>query len=529
MVRTVDSDVLVLGSGGAGLRAAIEVREMKQSVVLVSKAPAGMNNATVVSGGGFRAAVDGLSPEEHLRDTIEVGKHLNDPKLVKIFAKEGGERVLELRNYGVDIRIHHGGISVGDIPTLLGLGMTKPMTEYARNVGVEFIDNIIVTKLLKQGGVVVGAVGFDVHGEDAIVFKAGAIVLATGGAGGIYKRTDCPTRTTGDGYSLGLHAGASLRDMEFVQFFPLALAEPGMPPYLLSGVVTEEGLIINALGEEIPKKYGLTAHPFVLKSRDLLSRAVMMEILQGGGVDGSVLIDAREVFRKRSVEEISNTGSYEYLVKRLKAAEKPFRVAPICHFCMGGLIIDDNGFTKVPGLYAAGEVVGGIHGANRHGGNALTDILVFGKRAGAAASTYSKKKKPAQTEELAQAEIKRYSTIIDRSSGYEGYAIMMRLKDTMWDKVGIIRDATSLSDAFEEVFNLKLMAERVKASSGRDMLVTLETEMALDSAELIIRGAMARKESRGAHYRRDYPLENPKLLKPIIQSQSESGAIRVTG
>jgi succinate dehydrogenase/fumarate reductase flavoprotein subunit len=317
--------------------------------------------------------------------------------------------------------------------------------------------------------------------------------------------------------------------MEFVQFFPLALAEPGMPPYLLSGVFTEEGRIINALGEEIPKKYGLTARPFVLKSRDLLSRAVMMEILQGGGVDGSVLIDAREVFRKRSVEYISSTGSYEVLVKRLKAAEKPFRVAPICHFCMGGLIIDEHGFTMIPGLYAAGEVVGGIHGANRHGGNALTDILVFGKRAGAAASTYSKKKKPAQTEELAQAEIKRYSTIIDRSSGYEGYAIMMRLKDTMWDKVGIIRDATSLSDAFEEVFNLKLMAERVKASSGRDMLVTLETEMALDSAELIIRGAMARKESRGAHYRRDYPLENPKLLKPIIQSQSESGAIRVTG
>jgi succinate dehydrogenase/fumarate reductase flavoprotein subunit len=253
----------------------------------------------------------------------------------------------------------------------------------------------------------------------------------------------------------------------------------------------------------------------------------MIEILQGGGVDGSVLIDAREVFRKKSVKEISSTGSYEFLVKRLKAVEKPFRVAPICHFFMGGIVIDEKGSTKVPGLYAAGEVVGGVHGANRHGGNALTDILVFGKRAGAAAAAYSKKKRPRYSNDLAESEIKRYTTILNRSSGYDSYAIMVSLKDTMWDKVGIIRDASSLSDAFEDIYNLKLMAERFKASNGRDMLVALETEMALDSAELIIRGAMARKESRGAHYRRDYPTENLKNLKPIIQSRSESGAIRV--
>ncbi len=165
--------------------------------------------------------------------------------------------------------------------------------------------------------------------------------------------------------------------MEFVQFFPLALAEPGQPPYLIGGPLTEEGKIMNSLGEDIPQKYGLKARPLVLKSRDLLSRAFMTEITQGGGVDGAVLIDAREVFKKKSDKQIADLGN-QRLVEKLRASEKPFRVAPVCHFCMGGLVIDEHGNTGVRGLYAAGEVVGGVHGANRHGGNALTDILVFG-------------------------------------------------------------------------------------------------------------------------------------------------------
>ena len=227
-----------------------------------------MNNCTVVAGGGFRAAMEGMTPEEHMRDTIEVGKGLNDRRLVEVFTSEGAARVLELRDYGVEVRVHRTGASVGNIPNLMGLGMTRPMVEYAQSKGVQFMDNVAVTKLLKKGDRVVGAVGYDVKHENPITFTARAVILATGGAGAIYKRTDCPVRTTGDGYSLGLHAGARLRDMEFVQFFPLALAEPGQPPYLLGGPMTEEGRIINSLGEDIPQKYHLTARPLVLKSRD---------------------------------------------------------------------------------------------------------------------------------------------------------------------------------------------------------------------------------------------------------------------
>ena len=526
MVSAVDSDVLVLGSGGAGLRAAIEVNARGLRAVVVSKAPAGMNNCTVVAGGGFRAAFEGMSPEEHMRDTIEVGKGLNDRRLVEVFTKEGPERILEMRDYGVEVRVHRTGAAVGSIPNLMGLGMTKPMVEYAQSKGVEFIDNVVVTRLLKKGDRIVGAVGYDVKQECPVILQSGAVVLASGGAGAIYKRTDCPVRTTGDGYSLGLHAGASLRDMEFVQFFPLALAEPGQPPYLMGGPLTEEGRIMNSLGEDIPQKYGLKARPLVLKSRDLLSRALMTEITQGGGVDGAVLIDAREVFKKKSDGQIADSGTQRFLVEKLRAAEKPFRVAPICHFCMGGLVIDEYGYTGVQGLYAAGEVVGGVHGANRHGGNALTDILVFGARAGAAAAEHAAKTGKEKVTDLADPELERFESILSRERGYNPYDVMARLRETMWAKAGIIRDSASLAGAFETVFDLKRMAERITAKNGRDMLYALEAPMALESAEMIIRAAMERKESRGAHYRTDYPKEDPSWLKPIYITLSDTGALR---
>lgn len=494
----------------------------------VSKAPVGMNNATVVSGAGFRAAIEGLTPEEHLRDTIEVGKGLNDRRLVEIFAREGGERVAELGRFGVEAITHPGGAHVKGLPSLQGYGITKPMADYAKSRGIIFHENVIVTKLLKEDGAVVGAVGYDERNDRPIIFSAKATVLASGGAGALYRRTDCPLRTTGDGYSLAYHTGAKLRDMEFVQFFPLALAEPGFPPYLVGGPIPEEGRIINSLGEDIPRKHNVTARPLVLKSRDLLSRAVMTEIRRGMGVDGAVLIDATEVFRNRKDKGWFSTGPYELFRDKLRAEERPFKVAPICHFCMGGVVIDEHGRTGVSGLFAAGEVVGGVHGANRHGGNALTDIMVFGARAGAAAAEVSRKAKATRVAKLARQEIGRYEEIASRENGYNPYVIMSRLREAMWAKAGIIRDSSSLAEAFEEIIELKGMADRVVAAKGRDMLVALEAPMALDAAEMIVRAAMERRESRGAHYRKDFPAEDPTWLKPVVVSKAENGAMRLT-
>jgi len=530
MAFHMESDVLVLGTGGAGLRAAIEAEARGASVVAVSKAPAGMNNATVVSGGGFRAAIEGLTPEEHLRDTIEVGKGINDRRLVEVFAREGGERVLELRRFGVEVRVRPGGVSVGDLPTLRGLGMTKPMVDYLRSREVRIVENVVVTRLLMDSGAVAGAVGYDAHNDRPVIFSAKAVVLATGGAGALYKRTDCPLRTTGDGYSLALDAGARLRDMEFVQFFPLALAEPGAPPYLVGGPVSEEGRIINSLGEDIPRKHGVTARPLVLKSRDLLSRAIMIEVLEGRGIDGAVLIDAREVFRRLGEEGWFSTGPYAFFRDKLRAAERAFRVAPICHFCMGGVVIDEHGDTGVPGLYAAGEVVGGVHGANRHGGNALTDITVFGARAGAAAAKYAKTKSRTSAESAAAAELERYERI--RKGGAEGSVkpreVMSRLRETMWLKAGVVREASKLREALGEIAELRRMAPRLRASSGRMMLEALEVPLALDAAEMIARAALERTESRGAHYRTDYPKEDEDWMRIVVISRSDDGEMRLT-
>lgn len=530
MVTNVESDILILGTGGAGLRAAIEAMACGNSVVAVSKAPAGMNNATVVSGGGFRVAVRGLTREEHLRDTIIVGKRVNNRRLVEVLAREGGEKVLELKRFGVEMTVGPGSISVGSHPSLMGLGLTKPMVNYARSQGVKFLENIIVTKLLVDDGAVVGAVGYDAHNDQPIIFSSKAIVLATGGAAALYKRTDCPLRTTGDGYSLAYGVGAYLRDMEFVQFYPTALAEPGIPPYLLGGSIIEKGRIINSLGEDIPMKHGVTARPFVEKSRDLLSRAMMIEVLEGRGVDDAVIIDATEVFSHTIDESFFATTTYAFFRDKLKAAEKPFRIAPICHFSMGGIITDEEGYTGIPGLYAAGEVVGGIHGANRQSGNALTDIIVYGAHAGAAAARYTKTRNHVRVESTIEDELRRYERLrsCDEKEAIDPQVVMTKLRETMWLKAGIVRDEDGLKEAIAAIVELNSAVTRLGASSGRMMMEVLEVPMAIRVAEMICRSALERTESRGAHYRTDYPVEDEDWLRAVVIRRDADGMMQIS-
>jgi fumarate reductase (CoM/CoB) subunit A len=526
MVARHESDVLVIGTGGAGLRAAIEAHERGADVLVVCKSPAGYNNATVVAGGGFRAAIGGLRPEEHMKDTLQVGNHLNDRGLVEVFAREGGNRVLELKRFGVDMRVGRGGVSVGDIPGLMGLGITKPMVKHLRREGVRILENIIITRFLKFGCAIVGAVGYDAKNGGPCVFSFKTVVLATGGAGALYERTDNPLRVTGDGYSLAFHAGALLRDMEFTQFYPLALAEPGHPPYNLGGPLSEEGKILNRQGEDIPEKHGVAARPLVLKSRGPLSVAIMREVLGGNGLDGAVLFDATEVYRARKDENWLSTGRYAYLKDKVGAAERPICVAPISHFTMGGIVADENGRTGVEGLYAGGEVVGGVHGANRHGGNALTDITVFGARAGGEAAEYAKSRERVGIEGLAESEIERYRSF--PSDGTDPMELMAALKSLMWIKVGLVRTEGNLRKALEGVKELKLQAKNIAARTSREMLVALEVPMALDAAGLIVRAAMERTESRGAHFREDYPEKDDSWLKIVILRKGKTDEIDVS-
>jgi fumarate reductase (CoM/CoB) subunit A len=396
------------------------------------------------------------------------------------------------------------------------------MVEYLKKRGVEIEENVIVTKLLRLKGSVSGAVGYDAKNEEPVLFSFKAMVLATGGAGAIYERTDCPLRVTGDGYGLAYHAGAELRDMEFVQFFPVALAEPGHPPFLLGGQLTEEGRIVNRFGEDIPEKHGVKERPLVLKSRGPLSVAIMKEVLAGNGVEGAVLLDAKEVFRTWGKEGLESNRRVTYLTERLDADEKPLRVAPIAHFNMGGIVSDENGRTDVPGLFAAGEVVGGVHGANRHGGNALTDITVFGARAGRAAAEYASRQETKSTLGLGKTEFERYETLW-REGGVSPADVMSVLRRLMWRKVGPIRTKQGLEEVYNRVKSLKEKTSKITAVNGREMLVALEVTMALDAAEFIVKAALERKESRGAHYREDHPEEKEGWLKTVIISKGHSG------
>jgi len=518
-MKTLEADVLVIGGGAAGLRAAIEAVRGGVKPLVVCKGKAGYNTITAVSGGGLKAAVGGASVEEHIEDTLQTGRGLNDRRLVEVLAREGGERVLELRDFGIDLQVGRGGVYVGNTPGRGGLELAVGLRDYALKVGVELLEDTIITRILVEDSKAIGAVGYNHLRDEAYVLSARAVILATGGAGALYQRNDCPRGAVGDGYSLAYQAGARLRDMEFIQFFPLALAEEGFPPFLIGGRLSEEGRLLNALGEDIVEKYAIKDRPLVLRARDLLSRAIMMEIKAGRGVDGAVLLDMRGVLR-RGVEGWFSTASFGTLLEKLRAADRPVKVAPVSHFTMGGVAIDEWGQTDVEGLYAAGEVVGGVHGANRHGGNALTSALVFGARAGRKAAEYAKEAptiRPSSFEE----ELQSYENL--KGKGMKAEELLGRLRRLMWSKVGILRKGEELRESLKEIGELREEAEEVKAAKGREMLRALELPMALETAEMICRSALKRAESRGAHYRVDYPEEDESWLRVIYL---QKGAVR---
>jgi fumarate reductase (CoM/CoB) subunit A len=526
MVIHVQSDILIIGTGGAGLRAAIEAHKRGAKVVLASKAPAGYNNCTIVAGSGYLAAVGGMSIDEHRERTFSTGKGLNDPALVEVLVTEGGERVLELERFGCVVNVHKGGIHVGGPDSKLGQGITLPMVKYLRDRGVEFVENVIITRLIKKDGSVVGAVGYNSREEEPMIFQTKAVLLASGGAGGLFKRTDCPLRATGDGYSLAFDAGARLRDMEFCQFFPLALAEPDAPSLLVDGKVVWEGKILNANGEDIPAKHHVTERPYIAKSRDLLSRAMMREVYDGLGVDGAVLLDAREVVKKGKPGEKYGMGDYQYYIEKLRANERPIRIAPLSHFTMGGVVANTYCETDVPGLFAVGEAMGGVHGANRHGGNSLTDITVFGVRAAKRAAEYIQSKSLVDVDELAKPELERYEHLSSRETGFTPPTIMNLVREFMWEKVGVIRNSYTLVDAYQRLNELRDSTRSLLAKPGKQLLNALELIMALEVCEYIIRAAMERRESRGAHFRLDHPEEDPDWRKTIILSK-EGEAIQL--
>ncbi len=533
--KTITTDVLIIGGGGAGLRASIEAKEHGVDTLLVSQSRVGYGSNTSISGGAF-AAVLGASEgrldhrdnyQHHLTDTIRWGGFLSDQNLVEIMTQEAEQQAHDLSRFGVryttvedspwialSVDPGHEHTRMVYSQNALGIDFTFPLRQYALEQGVRFVEGILITKLLKVGDRVVGATGIDAGGQ-VFVFSASAVILASGGLGQVYLRTDNTAGSTGDGYALAYEAGAILKDMEFVQFYPTGLGS-GTPDVLYECLLLDAGgKLLNNRGEDIIAKHELK-DPALL-TRDRVSLAIAKEIADGLGYEGMVMLDLSEVPPDRM--DILQP----VLTKAARRGERQCYVAPTAHFQMGGVEINEKAESSIAGLYAAGEICAGIHGANRLSGNALIELWVFGTIAGRGAARKARETQPTPVrEDLIADELRRLQKTVSRPQGKTLKALHRSLKEIMWHQAGVIRDAGNLEEAIKQVANLREGRGGLSAGDGRGLQQALKLDNMLTVSEMICRAALSRTESRGAHYRQDYPEpDNNKWLCNVLLTRED--------
>jgi succinate dehydrogenase/fumarate reductase flavoprotein subunit len=500
-----DCDVLVIGSGAAGLRAAIAARTMGCNVAVISKGSPGKGTCTILSGGVFAATAPGEPFETHLNQTLKAGRGINQLELVDTLVEEGPLRLQELVKWGLKGRFHRGNLISEGRPFIWGEEIINCLAQQARRMGVRFLSGILVADLKSQPEKSV-VLAYRTAMNRWLAISAKAVVLATGGAGGLYYRHDNPKRMLGDGYGLALAAGAVLQDMEFVQFYPLGLAEPGLPPFLIPPKLADCGRLTNDNNEEIHAKYNITERPAGINARDRLAQALYTEIYRH---DNRVWLDLRDVSDSQWAAEPFSASTHHILGERYGAKHRLVRVAPLAHHVMGGVCIDAQGATSVAGLFAAGEVTGGLHGANRRGGNALTETVVFGFRAGQAAGQWANNAFEGRFE-LTPEDIREPaigSAVNDVKPATT--RLLAGLRKTLWDEGGILRNGPGLIRAAEVVAAIKTEAAELPITDDpRQLARILELRFAAQAAELILQAALRREESRGAHFREDYPTQD---------------------
>jgi succinate dehydrogenase flavoprotein subunit len=548
-------DVIVVGAGGAGLRAAIAAHDAGARTAIVCKSLLGKAH-TVMAEGGIAAAMGNRWPEDnwevHFRDTMRGGKMLNNWRMAQLHAQEAPERVLELEDWGALFdRTDDGLISQRDfgghkyarlahVGDRTGLEMIRTLQQRAVALDIDVFMECTVSDLLKDGDRVAGAFGYWRETGRFVVFEAPSVVLATGGIGKSYKVTSNSWEYTGDGHALALRAGASLINMEFVQFHPTGMV---WPPSVKGLLVTESvrgdgGILKNSEGErfmfdyipeffraetadtveEADRWYDDKANnrrPPELLPRDEVARAINSEIKAGRGTPhGGIYLD---IASRRSPEFIrKRLPSMYHQFKELAdvdITQEPMEIGPTCHYVMGGIEVDaDTELSAVPGLYAVGECSGGMHGSNRLGGNSLSDLLVFGRRAGEAAAAYASElgeARPAVDEAAvsdAEAEALRP---FGEEGGENPYTIQHDLQQAMNDLVGIIRTGPELEEALAEIEVFKQRSEHLSVEGHRQYNpgwhLALDLRNMLLVSECIAKAALARQESRGGHTRDDFP------------------------
>ena len=530
-METLSTDILVIGSGLAGILSALEAEKAGLRVLLVGKFAIGMGTNTSLANGVFGASNSLFSKQDHLRATLEAGRGLNHVRLVRTLVEKGSDAIKKLKDYGVPV-VEKGMRYITDRPEgssqLPGVVLIKSLMERLTGISVKTLPGFVIFDLVLEEGEACGAFGFLKDGR-ACLIRSGAVILATGGAGAIYRRNDNQKSILGDGYVLALKAGLSVFDLEFVQFYPFVLGEPNLSSFLLYPSYPREVRLFNEKKEDLLEKFNLgeDLNQAAVSQRDRLSIA-----LYHASQDGDVFFDLTQVPREKWERYPLN------LLKKSKFPfqDRPFLISPAVHFFMGGVEIDEKGRTSLPGLFAAGEVVWGIHGANRLGNNALTECAVFGAISGQSAAEYLRTRRDEQKsfDLFSEALVKKWDRkarfyLKGRRGTFEAPKTLLReLKDLAWKYASPDREKESLEQGLERLASVERKIGEVYAATVKDLFRKRELENVALLLKALLKGSLLRMESRGSFFRNDFPKQDDENWLKNTCYRLEKGQIQIT-
>jgi succinate dehydrogenase/fumarate reductase flavoprotein subunit len=528
MMKEILTDILVIGGGLAGVLSALEAEKSGLDVLIVGKFAIGLGTNTSL-GSFFTAANSRFSKQDHFDATVKAGKGLCNVNLVKVLVENGPTAIGALTAYGVPMI--EKGIGYGiDLPAhsaqLPGVVLMKGLVERLRGTSTRLLPGLTIFDLVIEEGKIEGAFGFFKDGKPCLI-RSKSTILATGGAGAIYQRNDNQRSILGDGYTLALQAGLSLYDLEFVQYYPLVLAEPRLSTFIID-TEPKEARLVNEKGHDLLEVLGISQN---IQQATMTQRDRLSIFLYEASQEGDVYYDLTQV-----PEEAWNQFPLNFLRKsKFPFRERPFLISPAVHFFMGGVEADEKGATGIPGLFAAGEVVWGLHGANRHGGNALTECAVFGIIAGHSAAEYARQRESAQSqggtpETLTRKWERKANHYLRRRRGVFDHPrdLLKGLKSLAWKYAGPVREEKFLKEGLDHVISLEKRIEQVYPATPSELFRKKELENVSLLIRAILEGSLLRTESRGSFYRADFPQPDDSHWLKHTCYRLEKGELKIT-